>query len=165
MSDLQHIVVPVDFQHHIHPLADLALDMAEKLGAVRVTFLHVLPRLPDLNDYKPETLKQLEADLLARAEGRMAAFLGPLRNRAKGVTGKVVGGETSEAIIGYAHEQGADLIVIATHGSQGIEKVLLGSVADRVIKGAPCPVLVFNPFRKERGYEVCKPMGSCVQAV
>ena len=165
MPDLHHVLVPVDFHHHSHALADLALDMAEKLGAAGVTFLHVLPRLPDVSDYKPDTFEQLEAGFLTRAEGRMTAFLGPLRNRGKGVTGTVVGGETSEAIIDYARDHGFDLIVIATHGAQGIEKVLLGSVADRVIKGAPCPVLVFNPFRKERGYEVCKPLGSCVQSV
>ena len=72
---------------------------------------------------------------------------------------------TADAILAYGRDQGADLIVIATHGSQGIEKVLLGSVADRVIKGASCPTLVFNPFNKARGYEVCKPLNSCIQSV
>ena len=40
----------------------------------------------------------------------------------------------------------ADMIIIGTHGVQGIEKILIGSTADRVVKKAQCPVLVFNPY-------------------
>lgn len=165
MSDFRHILVPVDFHEHSQAVADMALFMAEKLGAARVTFLHVLPQLPDYSDYKPDTLKQLETTFLAHAKGKMAALLESAKGRGESVEGVVVGGETADVILAHAREQGVDLIVIATHGAQGIEKVLLGSVAERVIKGASCPTLVFNPFRKERGYEVCNPLSSCVQSV
>lgn len=165
MKACNTILVPVDFREHTLTLADFALSITEKLGAAQVTFVHVLPHLPDYSDYKPDTLQQLEAQFGTYAEGKMSALLQSFRGRAGNINGTVVKGEAAEAIIACAHEHPADLIIIATHGSQGIEKVLLGSVADRVIKGAPCPVLVFNPFRKERGYEVCSPLNACMQRV
>jgi nucleotide-binding universal stress UspA family protein len=165
MLEIRNILVPIDFHQHSEALVDLALFMSQKLGATQVTFIHVMPQLPDYSDYKPDTLKQLEASFLAHAESKMTALMETVKGRVHGIDGVVVSGDAADAILAYAREQPADLLVIATHGSQGIEKVLLGSVADRVIKGAPCPTLVFNPFNKERGYEVCKPLSSCVQAV
>ena len=165
MLEIRNILVPIDFHQHSEALVDLALFITQKLGAAQTTFIHVMPQLPDYSDYKPDTLKQLEASFLAHAESKMTALMETVKGRAHGIDGVVVSGDATNAILAYAREQPADLLVIATHGSQGIEKVLLGSVADRVIKGAPCPTLVFNPFNKERGYEVCKPLNSCVQSV
>jgi hypothetical protein len=59
----------------------------------------------------------------------------------------VLSGSIAETVIAHVDEQKADLVVLSTHGAQGIEKVLLGSVADRVIKGVNCPCLVFNPYK------------------
>ena len=50
-----------------------------------------------------------------------------------------------DSIVAYAKEKEADLIIIGTHGRKGIEKIMLGSVAERVIKHAPCPTLIYNP--------------------
>jgi len=165
MPEIRNVLVPIDLHEHSEALAELALYMTQKLGAARVTFLHVMQHLPDYSDYKLETLTQLEATFLTHAEGKMAAFMEAMKGRPDNVDGVVVRGETVEAILEYARDQHIDLIIIATHGTQGIEKVLLGSVADRVIKNAPCPTLVFNPFTKERGYEVCNPLSSCIESV
>jgi len=165
MKTYNTVLVPVDFRDHTLTLADFALSITRKLDAAQVTFVHVLPSLPDHIDYNADTLQHLETQFTAHAEGKMSALVQSFQDQASIVNGIVVKGQASEAIIACAHERQADLIIIATHGSQGIEKVLLGSVADRVIKGAPCPVLVFNPFRKERGYEVCSPLNACMQKV
>ncbi|MBN2332589.1 MAG: universal stress protein [Deltaproteobacteria bacterium] len=63
-----------------------------------------------------------------------------------------------EEIISYAEEIDADLIVLATHGHSGIAHVLLGSVAEKVVRHAPCPVLTVRP--KGKDWEISKP-GSC----
>lgn len=165
MLTIRNILVPVDFHTHSEALVEVALSMAQKLDAANLTFLHVLPQLPDYSDYKPDTLKQLESTFLAQAEAKMSVLMESAQKRRAGVDAVVVSGEAAEAILAYARDRQVDLIVIATHGAQGMEKVLLGSVADRVIKGAACPILVFNPFRKERGYEVCSPLSSCMQTV
>ncbi len=165
MPTIRNILVPVDFHTHSEALVELALAMAQKLDAAHLTLLHVLPRLPDYSDYKPDTLKQLEATFLAQAEAKMRGLMESVKDRGAGIEAVVVSGDAADAIVAQARDRQADLIVIATHGAQGLEKVLLGSVADRVIKGAPCLTLVFNPFRKERGYEVCSPLNSCMQTV
>ena len=164
MEGIRRIVVPVDFNRHTDTLAEFAIYMANKLNA-RVTFIHVMKNLPDFLDYEPSTMEQLDRNFRAHAEGKMTALMESVKNKCLECDGEVLTGDASEAIIAYAGKVQADLIVIATHGNQGIEKVLLGSVADRVIKGAPCPALVFNPFRNDRGYAVCKPLSSCVTAM
>jgi nucleotide-binding universal stress UspA family protein len=55
------------------------------------------------------------------------------------------GGDGGEEIINYVKKQGIDMIIIGTHGRKGLEKVMFGSVAEGVIKEAPCPVLTINP--------------------
>ena len=165
MKACNTVLVPVDFREHTITLVDFALSITQKLGAAQVTFVHALPQLPDYSDYKPDTLLQLEAQISVHAEEKMSALVQAFHGMGGAVDGAVLKGQAAEAIIAYAHEHQVDLIIIATHGPEGIEKVVLGSVAERVIKGAPCPVLVFNPFRKERGYEVCSPLNACMQTV
>ena len=58
---------------------------------------------------------------------------------------KVVIGDTVDTIIESAKNH--DLIIIGTHGYRGLEKILMGSVAERVVKNSPCPVLVYNPYK------------------
>lgn len=164
MEGIRRIVVPVDFNRHTDTLAEFAMYMANKLDA-RVTFVHVMKTLPDYMDYEPATMEQLDRSLRAHAEGKMTALMETVKNKCLECDAELLTGDAAEAIIAYASDVQADLIVIATHGTKGIEKVLLGSVADRVIKGAPCPALVFNPFRNDRGYAVCKPLSSCVTSM
>ena len=64
--------------------------------------------------------------------------------------GKVIRGDTADSIIKYAADEQADLLIIGTHGRRGLEKMWLGSVAERVIKGAPCPPLTCNPYKGTR---------------
>jgi len=59
---------------------------------------------------------------------------------------KVVAGDPSEEILRYIQEEGIDLVVMGTHGRKGLDKVIFGSVAERVVKSAPVPVMVVNPF-------------------
>ncbi|MCK9294597.1 MAG: universal stress protein, partial [Desulfobulbaceae bacterium] len=58
---------------------------------------------------------------------------------------KVVIGDTVDTILDEAKSY--DTIIIGTHGYRGLEKILMGSVAERVVKNSPCPVLVYNPYK------------------
>ena len=60
---------------------------------------------------------------------------------------KVLSGDVAEEIINYTESQGIDMIIMGTHGYKGLEKVLFGSVAEKVVKTAPCPVLTINPYK------------------
>ncbi|NOR25763.1 MAG: hypothetical protein GQ542_15525 [Desulforhopalus sp.] len=75
-------------------------------------------------------------------------FLKDNRGRCSGCTGEVTVGDPVDTITEFARAKDSDLIIISTHGAKGFEKILLGSVTERVLKRAHCPVLVMNPYKK-----------------
>lgn len=163
MLSFSNILIPIDLQASMPMVTDAAVDLSRRLGAERITFFHVLPQPPDLSDYKPYSLEQLVQSFQVRAEERMQEVLASMTSLVPTAEGLVVRGEIAATILAYARDHRIDCIVLATHGGEGLERAILGSVADRIIKEAPCPTLVFNPFVKERGYAVCNPLSSCVQ--
>ena len=148
MSIPKTILVPVDFSD----TADLALDygcrLAEKFGAVVhllyvVEAAHIGPPGAALWGYSlPALVKRLED----AAEMRMAALAPDYETLVVERVAKV--GEPFVEIVRYARTADIDLIVIGSHGRGAVTHVLLGSVAERVIRTAPCPVLtVRSPGR------------------
>ena len=164
MNDIQQVLIPIDFQRHTEELVDFAAGVVNKLGA-RATFVHVVENVDVYADYTPGYLAQISQELRAHAEKKMADFLDGARKRCPGCEGTVLIGDAADSIVGLAAERAADLIIMGTHGAKGIEKVLLGSVAERVLKRAGCPTLVFNPYRGERGYRISSAIGEAVQPV
>jgi nucleotide-binding universal stress UspA family protein len=61
--------------------------------------------------------------------------------------GIVIRGDIVEEIVKYADEEDAGLVIIGTHGARGLERILLGSVAERVLKSVHCPTLTMNPYK------------------
>jgi nucleotide-binding universal stress UspA family protein len=57
----------------------------------------------------------------------------------------VIGGQTAPAILEYAHDHAFDLIALATHGRSGAARILLGSIADKIVRGTTRPVLLYRP--------------------
>ena len=146
MTEISTVLVPVDLQQHSDALAGYALHLAAQLGA-RVRFVHVRTEVEYLSVYDSSTFEAFE-EKNRREAAELLRVLGD-RWQARGWVGDTVllEGEAADAIVAHARNTAADLIIMATHGVQGMEKILLGSVADRVVKRAPCPVLLFNPFR------------------
>ena len=164
MQDFHRIVVPVDFHRHTDTVADYAHRLATRLGA-GVVFVHVVQSLArslsatDLSaavygDLFPPALVEIDADLLKLARQRMQELVERYRADLADCAGEVLEGDPADRIVAFAADQQADLIVMGTHGARGIEKILLGSVAERVLKRAACPVLIINPFRGEQGYRI-----------
>ena len=96
---------------------------------------------------------RLSTTALSQAQTQIEAYLrgvaAHLRGMGASVQLKVQEGNPAEEIINYASEIMADLIVMNAHGLSGISRWVYGSVADRVLRGAPCPVLLVRPTRKE----------------
>ena len=135
-------LVPLDFSEYANQALDYAINLASKLGA-RLTLLHVIQYLPlggvDMGVTLPYTyIQDLEAEIM----NSMQAYLE--RVTAAGLEGDiaVVHGVPFQEIIETAKTQQVDLIVMGTHGRTGFQHVLLGSVAEKVVRLAPCPVLV-----------------------
>ncbi len=138
------ILVPTDFS----PTSDAALDyagvLAEKFGGT----LHLLHVLEDpfmtaaaaSEAYIPEA-PEVRAALLRDAESRLAHRIRPSLTGYRSATSEVIMGTGAKAIVDYAAEHAMSLIVMGTHGRGGMAHLLLGSVAERVVRTAPCPVL------------------------
>ena len=150
MRAIKRIVVPVDFSYHTDKLVDYAVYMAGKLSAV-THFIHVVEFYPGNSMTTLSYTQQHEERLLADVRIRMSKLLEDNSERCKGCTGKVVVGDPVDKIIEFAKAKDSNLIIMSTHGSKGLEKILLGSVAEHVLKGAHCPVLIMNPFKKYPG--------------
>jgi nucleotide-binding universal stress UspA family protein len=151
MKNMENIVVPIDFYQHTEGLLEFAEEIAKKLGG-RVTFLHVAERIATESNYfdvYPPSFAAVNAELLEQARTKMAELVEKHQASCAGCQGVVLEGDVADAIVDYVKKNGADLVIIGTHGYRGIQKILLGSVADRVLKRAACPILVFNPYKGE----------------
>src|SRR5262245_28532006 len=143
MIDLKQILVPTDFSKHSQVALTYSSAFAEKFGA-EMHLLHVVQDLalfiPDMVTVTPPlapNVEQLTAAVRAAfdrlvAENQLARFK---------VVREVREGAPFYEIIRYAKEKDVDLIIMGTHGHSGLVHVLMGSVAEKVVRKAPCPVL------------------------
>jgi nucleotide-binding universal stress UspA family protein len=140
----QHILVPVDFSAPSMQALVYARELANKLLA-RVTLLHVI-QTPLLGGGPTTGMGMAYADLMAQMEAdatqTMAGCVERLREEGLECDSIVIHGAPFEQIVEAARARQVDLIVMATHGHTGLQRFLLGSVAEKVVRLAPCPVLV-----------------------
>ena len=133
------VVVPVDFSEGSAEAVRTAIDLASGPAAVHI--IHVL--LP-LDTLAPGTVWGTldDGQRLTSIDTHMKEF--QKKNGFEAVTAVVKIGDPGWEIAEYAKSQKADMIVLPSHGNHGIKRVLLGSVAERVIRHASCPVLVLR---------------------
>jgi nucleotide-binding universal stress UspA family protein len=137
MLPLRTILHPTDFSEHAQSAFLLACSLARDYGA-RLLLLHVGKELmvmpvegvapPEPAHYREELTEEL---LMLRAQAPEVSIEPQL----------IVGGHPAGQIVRVARERKADLIVLGTHGRTGVGRFLLGSVAEEVLRKAPCPVL------------------------
>lgn len=144
MMQIRTILVPTDFSEYAEYALTWALQMAADSQAKLILFYAAAPisplAFPD-SVYLPE-LQRVEADMLADAEKRMAEFVEKQKSSPIVMETRVVVGEPVSEICRAVGREQADLIVMGSHGRTGLSHLLLGSVAERVIRHASCPVLV-----------------------
>ncbi len=142
MSLPTNILVPTDFSAAADAALDYAFALAGKLGA-RVHALHVIG-IPELG--VPElglaVASALMSSLVLVQRGTLDARVD--RRRGEAEVGQVVlrTGDSRETILQVIGEVGADLVVMGSHGRRGVARALLGSIAESIVRLAPCPVLI-----------------------
>lgn len=146
MIQLKNILIPTDFSTHSAKAADYAFALAGKFGA-KVHVLHVQESLPSQAPtfvmglaIPSHTLESRESALAG-----ISRFLEAGGRSAEDVVCAATAGAPFVEIIRYAREHEIDLIVIGTHGRTGLTHVLMGSVAERVVRKSACPVLTVRP--------------------
>lgn len=145
MTMFSKILCPVDFSDASPSIAKTALEFARKFDA-EVLVVYVAPSMIqyEIFDLPAASLPQLVGDIVSGAEKTMAEFIS---THFSGIhaSGKVVSGDAAESIVNLAQSEKADIIIMATHGRQGLNRLLFGSVAEKVVKTSPIPVMTIRP--------------------
>ena len=145
MKDIKKILCPVDLSENSVELAEYASTLGKALGA-EVCVLYVAPTLSQYVGFHvpPSSIENFVGEIVDGAVKNMENFVA---DNFKGVkaSGKVITGYAAEEILHYATEIDADLIIMATHGRRGIDRILFGSVAEKVVKNAVQAVLTIHP--------------------
>ncbi len=119
---------------------DLAVDLATKLGAT-LTLVHVHEFPAVAQPHAAVNFAAFQASVLEAAGGALVALADSVRGRVPEAKAVLRRGRPWEEILAAADELRADLIVIGTHGRRGVSRALLGSVAEKVVRMSPLPVL------------------------
>jgi len=143
---LQRILLPTDFSNYSAAATKYACELATKFDA-ELHLLHSLElHLTSTPDFGMGlALPKYISESRAAAEKSLAGVLDPKWSAGRTVIQAVVDGSPKVEIIRYARNQNIDLIVLATHGRTGLPHVIMGSVAETVVRTAPCPVLTVRP--------------------
>jgi nucleotide-binding universal stress UspA family protein len=148
--DLRRILVPIDFSDHSKKALQYAIPFAEQFKA-SIDLLYVVePAIyPADFSFGQVGFPAVEDELRQRGAEELEGLI-KREIRARVVARSCVKtGKAAYEIEQYAREESIDLIIIATHGHSGVEHVLFGSTAEKVVRHAPCPVLVVRMAEKE----------------
>jgi nucleotide-binding universal stress UspA family protein len=147
--EIRKIVVPVDFSTHSRRALDEAVVFAKAFGA-ELHLLHCYQLLPEVLElYGVETPQSFEHDVFEAAQKRMEEWCASVRAQGVDVHPHLGSYVPSKETVALAERLDAGLIAMGTKGLSGLKHVLLGSVAERVVRLAPCPVLTVSGERAQ----------------
>ena len=143
--NVRKIMCAVDLSEDSKPIATYTAKMAKALGA-KVLVIYAAPSLSQYVGFHvpPNTIETFVDEIISGADENMKAFV---EENFQGVEaeGKVLVGYASEEILRHSVEDGCDLIVMGTQGRKGIDRILFGSVAEKVVQNSTIPVLTVRP--------------------
>jgi nucleotide-binding universal stress UspA family protein len=151
MLTLKTVLVPTDFSDASESALRYGKSMAEKFGAT----LHVVHVMEDLlahawaAEVYVSSMPQLRDEIEKESRLRLGALLTDGERKAFRAETALLAGNPFLEIIRYAKTHGIDLIVMGTHGRGPIAHMLLGSVAEKVVRKSPCPVLTVREAQHE----------------
>ena len=151
---VKRILVPIDFSEPSQYALWYACDLARAHDA-HIDLLHVIeaPTFPSFYQIGAVALYGQVPDLEARARGALARLITEAEHPRPPMALHVAHGHPVKEILAFVHAHEIDLVVIATRGLGRVSHFLLGSVAEKVVRRAACPVLVVRQEQEASGYE------------
>jgi nucleotide-binding universal stress UspA family protein len=145
-TQIHRILFPTDFSEPARLAQKYVMTLTEQFGA-ELHLLHVIPPLPVTVDVNMAWLPQNadQRDEIELAQKQLATEVESNWAEKHHTVSSAEVGFAVDEILRYASEHKIDLIVCGTHGRTGLSHVLLGSVAERLVRVAPCPVLTVHP--------------------
>lgn len=154
MKEIKSILVPIDFSENAQIIADAAIYVAGAFKA-RLSFVFVVQDFEDYTGFMtpPVNMLNLKEEIFDSAQLQMNTFIEKCEKECKNagiphVEGKILTGDIAEEIMQYVTTNKCDMIVMGTHGYKGFERIIFGSVADKVVKNSCCPVMTINPYQE-----------------
>ena len=143
MAPIRRILFATDFSDASRPAARRAVSLAKDSGAeLLVVHVYEPPVRPAVDAFLvPRVYDEFEAEVRSQADQGLAPIVARAAGAGVAARPLVLRGVADEAIARAAKDEAADLVVVGTHGRGGVARLLLGSVAARVVSSAPCPVL------------------------
>ena len=145
MKKISKIICALDLSQHSGLVADYAVMMAKAFDA-EIIAVYAAPALTQYVGFHvpPSSIENFVGEIVAGAEKTMEEFVAEHFKDVK-ATGTVVIGYAAEEILNLVERSGADLIIMGTHGRKGIDRILFGSVAEKIVKSAAVPVMTVRP--------------------
>lgn len=145
MKRFEKILLATDFSDYSEVACEYALGMAQCFGS-SISVLHVINEPVDLRGfYVPHiSFEELEQEIAAGAAKLLDEFCAKQLAGFADYTTQIASGIPYEEIVRVAVEQESSLIIIGTHGRTGLDHLLFGSTAERVVRNAPCPVMTIR---------------------
>jgi len=148
LGRIRRILVPVDFSPNSRKAVTYAMAFARQFEAT-ITFLHVVQVNYAYGEFGAIDFSALEREMRAGAEKELAALLSSAQTVGLTASTVVREGSPAKVIADTAGELNSDLLIISTHGYTGLKHVLMGSIAEHVVRYSPCPVLVVREQEKD----------------
>ncbi|MBW1813696.1 MAG: universal stress protein [Deltaproteobacteria bacterium] len=148
MKEFKKILFPVDISESSAKIVPYVQALAKKFES-QIHLLFVARTYHYFtNMYVPSSsIIQFETEVIMGSQKRLDEFISQFFSEFPTTQKYVVAGDPAEQIISFITDNQIDLIIMGTHGRKGMEKIIFGSVADRVVKTSPVPVMVINPYK------------------
>lgn len=146
MKQVQKILFPIDFASHFESLVPWVSTFAEKFGAT----VYVLFVTQDLSNFSTffvphGNIQSFQEEAVNSARKKMAGAAQEFFKGFPKLETRVEVGSPGEKIVELAKKEKIDMIIMGAHGRKGLDRAIFGSVADKVVASAPCPVLTIHP--------------------
>ena len=146
MTTIKRILYATD----LSPISEPAWQEARQFGRLfdaEILLVHVVPlvMLPLEGYFPPQMYDELVQGARREAEAAFDRLLGSVVGSGLKIRIRLEDGAPAERILAVANEEQADVVIVGTHGRAGLQRAILGSVADRLVRQAPCPVLTVQP--------------------
>jgi nucleotide-binding universal stress UspA family protein len=156
------VLVGVDLSPSSHEILEAAVGIARR-APTELHIVHVLPLVPSDMIGASRADRDLEyAAQIEQARERLDRLAMEVSNAVKRIAGHLRVGSPDVEIAQLASDIGADFVVVGTHGRRGWDRLLLGSVAESLVRHAPCPVLTWRPKAIPIWNQIAPPCPDCV---
>lgn len=146
---LQRILVPIDFSDNSKKALRYAIPLAEQFGASIILMNVIEPTVfPSDFGFGQMNFPDVEQELVRKAEQELQGIIEGVSTTVK-IISIVKSGIPFVEVTNFADEEKVDLIIVATHGRTGVEHILFGSTAEKIIRKAPCPALVVRAEERD----------------